>query len=239
MALVSRGLVATRARARDLILRGEVLVSGHPATKAAQMVGPADAVALAGGPADYVSRGALKLAHALAHFELDGSGRTGVDIGASTGGFTETLLKAGCRRVYAVDNGRDQLHPRLRDDPRVVSLESQDARALTQELIAEPITAVVADVSFISLTKVLTATLALVAPGCWLVALIKPQFEADRSAIPRNGVVRDAAVHEAAVSSVVGWIGQQPGWRVLGTTASPIKGGDGNSEFLIGAEFDG
>ncbi|MDX2157199.1 MAG: TlyA family RNA methyltransferase [Hyphomicrobiaceae bacterium] len=238
-ALVARGMASTRARARDLILRGEVMVGGHVAAKPAVMVAPDDAVALTSGPADYVSRGALKLRHALLHFKLACDGIVGLDVGASTGGFTETLLAAGARRVYAVDNGRGQLHPRLAADARVISLEATDARTLTAALVPEPLGAVVADVSFISLAKVLPASLALAAPGAWLVALVKPQFEAAPGLVPRHGVVRDATVHAAAVEGVRAWLGSLPQWRVIGWETSPILGGDGNTEFLIGARHVG
>lgn len=239
LAMVSRGLVETRARARDLVLRGVVTVGGRVAEKPALMVGHRDEVAITGGPADYVSRGALKLRHGLAHFGFSPAGRVAVDLGASTGGFTETLLAAGAAQVYAVDNGRGQLHPRIAADPRVISLESQDARELTAAQIAQPVTALVADVSFISLTKVLPAALALAAPGCWLVALIKPQFEAPRADIPRHGVIRDGSVQAAAVEAVVSWMGGHQDWATLGAIASPITGGDGNVEFLMGAVRNG
>lgn len=234
-ALVDRGMVISRARARDLILRGDVAIAGVTASKPAQLVGPADALSLLSGDAAYVSRGALKLAAALAHFGLDAAGRTAVDIGASTGGFTETLLAAGAIKVYAVENGRGQLHPRLLADARVVSLENCDARRLDASVVDDPIGAVVADVSFISLTKVLPAVLTLAAPGCWLAALIKPQFEAGPGAVPRDGIVKDPRVIERVLEEIRGWVAAQPGWMVLGTIPSPIQGGHGNTEYLIGA----
>lgn len=237
--MVERGLAATRARARDLVLRGEVSVAGRNATKPAQPVTAADDIVLTGGPADYVSRGALKLRHALAHFGLDAQGRAGLDIGASTGGFTEVLLASGARRVYAVENGHGQLHPRLAHDPRVVSLEGVDARSLSAAIVAEPIGAIVADVSFIALSKALPAALALAHSGCWLTALVKPQFEAGRDRVPRKGVVRDPDVQAAVVTEVAAWLEEQEGWRVVGTTASPIQGGDGNVEFLMAAVLEG
>jgi 23S rRNA (cytidine1920-2'-O)/16S rRNA (cytidine1409-2'-O)-methyltransferase len=236
--LVTRGLVPTRARARDLILRGEVLVAGRPAARPARLIGPDEDVALVSGAADYVSRGVLKLRAALAHFSLDAKGRAALDIGASTGGFTEVLLGAGASRVYAVENGSGQLHPKLADDPRVVSLERTDARRLDRALAPEPIGAIVADVSFISLTKVLPAPLALAAPGCWLVMLVKPQFEAEPGGVPRDGVVKDEAARSRAVEKVEAWIGSVPGWRSLGAIPSPIHGGDGNLEFLLAAVRD-
>jgi 23S rRNA (cytidine1920-2'-O)/16S rRNA (cytidine1409-2'-O)-methyltransferase len=234
-ALVARGLVATRARARDLILRGKVRVGDRTAGKPSLAVGPDDEVAIAHGAADYVSRGALKLAAALDHFGFHATGRIALDVGASTGGFTEILLRAGAVRVYAVDNGHGQLHPRLQADSRVIGLEGTDARRLDRSLVPEPIGALVADVSFISLAKALPAALALAAPGCWLVALVKPQFEAGRGHVPRSGVVRDPATVTAAVTAIESWLGSQSGWRICGTIAAPVLGGDGNAEFLLGA----
>lgn len=237
-ALVERRLVPTRARARDLILRGQVTVEARTASKPAQPVGPDDDVRVIATNVDYVSRGALKLAAALDHFGFDATDRIGLDVGASTGGFTETLLAAGARRVYAVDNGRGQLHARLAADPRVVSLEGLDARILDRNMILDPVAALVADVSFISLAKVLPAALALTTPGCWLAALIKPQFEAAPSLVPRDGIIKDPAARTEAVRRIVDWMAMNPGWRVLGTIPSPIHGGDGNIEFLMGAIRD-
>jgi 23S rRNA (cytidine1920-2'-O)/16S rRNA (cytidine1409-2'-O)-methyltransferase len=163
------------------------------------------------------------------------TGVVALDIGASTGGFTEVLLARGAARVYAVDVGHGQLHPRLAGDARVVSLERRDARSLDSSLIPEPAGAVVADVSFISLTKALPAPLALTHPGSWLVALIKPQFEAGPAAVGKRGIVRDPAARARAVELVRGWVARQPGWRVLDVIPSPIAGGSGNEEFLLGA----
>jgi len=235
LALVARGLVATRAKARDLIARGEVMVDGLVVSKAAMGVRNKQAIAVNAQAAAQVSRGAVKLAAALDHFGLDASGRTALDIGASTGGFTQTLLERGAARVYAVDVGTGQLHAILAGDPRVVSLENCDARALDRTLVPEAIDAIVADVSFISLTKALPAALALAAAGCWLVALVKPQFEVGREGIGKGGIVRDAALRERALADVHAWIAAQPGWTVLDTVPSPIEGGSGNVEFLIAA----
>ena len=237
--LVARGLVSTRARARDLIRRGEVEVAGALAAKPAMMVDPAAAVRLVSGPADYVSRGALKLRAALAHFGLDPSGRIAIDVGASTGGFTEVLLAGGATRVYAVENGHGQLHPRLAADARVVSLERTDARRLDRMLVPDPLGVIVADVSFVPLAQVLPAALALAAPGCWLAVLVKPQFEADPARVPRDGIVKDDAVRIDAVERVARWMASLPGWRLLGWMPSPIRGGDGNVEYLLGATRDG
>jgi len=237
-AMVERGLVASRARARDLIRRGLVKVAGVTAAKPGANVAAEAAIVVAGEAADHVSRGAMKLAAALDHFPFKVEGVVALDVGASTGGFTEVLLGRGAARVYAVDVGRGQLHPRLAQDPRVVSLESCDARHLDRTLIPEPVDALVADVSFISLTKALPAALGLAAPGAWLVALIKPQFEAGRAAIGKGGIVRDRAARQRAVATVKAWVEGQAGWRTLGVIPSPIAGGSGNEEFLLGAVRD-
>lgn len=234
-AVVARGLAPTRSRARDLILRGKVLVEGRACDKPAAAVGPADTLTLAEDAPAYVSRGAEKLIAALDAFGFDASGRIALDVGASTGGFTEVLLQRGAARVYAVDVGRGQLDARITADPRVVSLESTDARTLDTARIPEPVGAIVADVSFISLTKALPAALGLAASGCWLVALVKPQFEVGPDHVGKGGIVRDAAARDRAVANVATWIASRPGWRVTGTIASPILGGSGNAEFLLGA----
>jgi 23S rRNA (cytidine1920-2'-O)/16S rRNA (cytidine1409-2'-O)-methyltransferase len=235
LALVARGLVATRAKARDLIARGEVTVNGLVVSKAAMGVRKGQAVAVNAQAAAQVSRGAVKLAAALDHFGLDVAGRVALDVGASTGGFTQMLLERGTARVYAVDVGKGQLHATLAGDPRVVSLEACDARTLDRTLVPEPIDAIVADVSFISLTKALPAALALAATGCWLVALVKPQFEVGRDGLGKGGIVRDAALRERALADVLKWLAAQPGWTVLGTVPSPIEGGSGNVEYLLAA----
>ena len=234
-ALVARGLVSTRARARDLILRGEVEVAGRVVAKPALLVSPAEGLRLISGPADYVSRGSLKLQAALDHFRFDPAGRTALDVGASTGGFTDALLVGGARCVYAVENGHGQLHARLAADARVISLERTDARLLDSRLVPDPIGAIVADVSFVSLTKVLPPALALSVAGCWLVALVKPQFEGEPGSIPRDGIIKDPKVHAAAIERIATWLAGETAWRVVGTIPSPIHGGDGNVEFLIGA----
>jgi 23S rRNA (cytidine1920-2'-O)/16S rRNA (cytidine1409-2'-O)-methyltransferase len=238
LALVARSLAASRSQARDLIGRGCVTVDGVVATKASAEVGPVQAIALAGGNQPSVSRGAMKLTAALEHFAFRVEGVVALDIGASTGGFTEVLLARSAARIYAVDVGHGQLHPRLAQEPRVVSLEGCDARCLDRALVPEPIGALVADVSFISLTKALPVALTLTAPGAWLVALIKPQFEAGRAAVGKGGIVRDPAAREGAVAMVKEWLAAQAGWRVLGVIPSPITGGSGNAEFLLGAIRD-
>ncbi len=238
-ALVARGLAATRSRARDLILRGQVLVGGRTAAKAGTLVAEDAEITVApGAGAEAVSRGGLKLAAALDAFAFDPSGRVALDVGASTGGFTEVLLARGAARVYAVDVGHGQLHPRLTADPRVVSLEGTDARALDASIVPEPAGAIVADVSFISLAKALPAALALAAPGAFVVALIKPQFEAGPEGVDKGGIVRDPAVRDAAVARIRDWIASLPGWNVTGVIPSPIQGGSGNQEFLLGALFE-
>ncbi len=233
--LVTRGLVISRARARDLVRRGEVKIDGVPATKPSQRIASRSKLTVTPGAGDYVSRGAVKLRAALDAFGFDATDRVALDIGASTGGFTEVLVARGAAKVFAVDNGTNQLHPSLRQEAKIVSLESTDARRLTRDEIPDLIGAIVADVSFISLTKVLAAPMRLAARGCWLVGLIKPQFEAEPTWIPKDGVVTDPDVHEDAVELVRAWLAEQDGWRIVGTIESPIKGGDGNTEFLIGA----
>jgi 23S rRNA (cytidine1920-2'-O)/16S rRNA (cytidine1409-2'-O)-methyltransferase len=238
LALVERGLAASRAQARDLVKRGAVVVRGVTASRPAMTVAAADAIAVADGAGNFVSRGALKLLAALDQFRFDPAGRTALDVGASTGGFTQVLLQRGATRVYAVDVGHGQLHSRIAGDTRVTSLEDCDARALTRTEVPAPIGAIVADVSFISVTKVLPAALALSAPGCWLVALVKPQFEAGRAAVGKRGIVRDPEDRQRALATVEAWMHAQPGWRVVGTAPSPIAGGSGNIEFLLGAVRD-
>lgn len=233
--LVVRGLAPTRSQARDLVRRGCVKVAGTVAAKPGAEVGPDAIVEVASGAQPYVSRGGLKLAAALAAFGLDPKDAVALDIGASTGGFTDVLLRAGARRVYAVDVGTAQLHPSLAADPRVLALEAHDIRAIGPTSVHEPVDAIVADVSFISLTQALPPALALAAPHAWLVALIKPQFEVGREYVGKGGIVRDPAARAAAVARIENWLATLPGWRVLGTIQSPIAGGAGNIEHLIGA----
>lgn len=233
--LVYDGLVATRARARDLILRGFVRVDGAVCDKPSRVVTSATLIALVDEAPIFVSRGAEKLIAALDHFQFDATGRVVIDAGASTGGFTQVLLQRGARRVYAVDVGQSQLHATLKADPRVVSLEKQDARNLTPDVISERADTVVADVSFIALSKVLPSVLKLTKETAWLAALIKPQFELDPDSIGKGGIVRNAEARGVAVDRVTEAIKAQPGWRVLGVIPSPILGGSGNEEFLIGA----
>ena len=233
--LLARGLAPTRSQARDLVRRGCVKVGGAVVAKAGVEVGADADIEVEAGAQPYVSRGGLKLAAALSAFGFDATGRVGLDVGAATGGFTQVLLEAGARRVYAVDVGTGQLHPDIAADPRVVSREGLDARMLDTGVIPEPVGVIVADVSFISLTQALPAALALAAPDAWLAALVKPQFEAGRENIGKGGIVRDEAAREMALARVRDWLAAQPGWRVIGTIASPISGGAGNHEYLIGA----
>jgi 23S rRNA (cytidine1920-2'-O)/16S rRNA (cytidine1409-2'-O)-methyltransferase len=212
-----------------------VSVEGRPALKPGALIEPGARLMVEAQASPFVSRGGLKLAAALDAFGLDPKGRVALDIGASTGGFTEALLERGAKRVFAVDVGRDQLHDKLREDRRVVVLEETDARALDAEIIEGPIGAIVADVSFISLTKALPAALRLAAPGAWLVALVKPQFEVGRDAVGKGGIVRDAQARARAVAEVRAFIDATPGWAVFAEMPSPIPGGSGNEEVLIGA----
>lgn len=238
LALVARGLVASRSRARDLVLRGEVKVAGLTVVDPARLVGPAAELALAPGAGQYVSRGALKLRAGLDAFRIEVAGRIALDVGAAHGGFTQVLLERGAARVYAVDNGRGQLDARLAADPRVVSLEETDARLLSRARVVEPIDVLVADVSFISLRKALSAAIELTAPGAALTVLVKPQFEAGPGEVGKDGIVRNDDVRRRAVDGVRGWL-TSAGWLVTGEVRSPIVGGSGNVEFLIGARRDG
>ena len=235
LTLVSRKLAKTRSRAHDLIRRGEVRVEGEIVKKPGTIVGDGEMIEVAAGAGRYVSRGALKLIAALDHFALSPRGRVALDIGASTGGFTEVLLERGATKVYAVDVGHGQLAPALRDDPRVTVLERCNARKLTSDQISEPAGAVTVDVSFISLTLVLPYVLTLAAPGALLVALVKPQFEAGREAVGKGGIVKDPANRARAVTRVRDCIVGQPGWSIIGEVPSPITGQDGNEEWLMAA----
>ncbi len=232
--LVTRGLSESRARARAAIEAGGVTVDGQPAKSASQQVD--DGADLTSVDAHrWVGRGALKLDHALTLWAIPLEGRIVLDIGASTGGFTEVCLARGAARVFAVDVGFGQLHPRVSGDPRVISLEKTDARHLDDTLIPQAPSLIVCDVSFIGLAKVLPVPLDLSAPLSDLVTLVKPQFEAEGpGGAGKKGVVKDPAAHLAAVSSVSDWL-ESAGWSVQATTVSPIVGGDGNVEFLLWA----
>jgi 23S rRNA (cytidine1920-2'-O)/16S rRNA (cytidine1409-2'-O)-methyltransferase len=233
--LVERGLAPSRAKAQALILAGRVFAGERCLDKPGQQVAGDLALELRQDQQAYVSRGGVKLADALDHFRLDPTGRTALDLGASTGGFTDVLLRRGVSRVYAVDVGYGQLDWRLRNDARVRVLERVNARNLTRAEVPEPVDAVVADVSFISLRLALPAALALTAPAAWLVALIKPQFEVGKGQVGKGGVVRDAALHQAVCDEIARWLAETQGWRVMGIVESPITGPKGNREFLIAA----
>jgi 23S rRNA (cytidine1920-2'-O)/16S rRNA (cytidine1409-2'-O)-methyltransferase len=233
--LVARGLFDSRARAQAAIAAGRVIVDGKPLTRASQAI-PAGAEIVAAQAHPFVSRGGVKLSAALDAFGIDPSGMAALDVGASTGGFTDVLLKRGAAHVIAVDTGRDQLHASLRTDPRITVMEQTDIRRLTPADLTQAPDLVVIDVSFISLALVLPAALALAAPAATLVALIKPQFEVGRAHLGRGGVVRDAAAREAAVARIAGLLDTAGATR-LGLIDSPIEGGDGNVEYLIGARL--
>lgn len=235
--LVERGLVESRARAQALILAGKVFSGEQRVGKAGDMLREDAPLEVRGQDHPWVSRGGLKLQHALQHFALSPAGLVCLDIGASTGGFTDVLLHHGALRVHAVDVGHGQLAWRLRTDPRVVVHERTNARYLDKTLITEPAGALVCDASFIGLATLLPAPLSLCAAGAWAVALIKPQFEAGPGAVGSKGVVRDPAVHAAVCARVQEWWSGLPGWSVLGVTESPITGPEGNHEFLIAARL--
>lgn len=232
--LVERGLVATRSRARDAILRGHVSVDGRIETKASLAVGADQQVTVNDPAGGYVSRAALKLAAGLDHFGIDPQGRMALDIGASTGGFTQLLLERGAAHVLAIDVGHGQMHPTVAADPRVTLHEGLNARELTRaELGGRAINLVVSDVSFISLTLALPPALALAEPGAEGIFLVKPQFEAGREAIGKGGLLRNPGEAEAIAARLFDWLGAQTGWQPLGLIPSPIAGGDGNREFLL------
>ncbi len=233
--LVERGLVETRTRAQALILAGLVFSGETRIDKAGDALADDVPLSLRGQDHPWVSRGGLKLAHALAHFALSPEGRVCLDIGASTGGFTDVLLAHGAVKVHAVDVGHGQLAWKLRSDGRVVVHEKLNARTLTADEVPDPVDVLVCDASFIGLRTVLPAPLALCALGAWAVALIKPQLEAGRAAVGARGVVRDPAVHQEVCDSIRGWWDDLPGWSVLGIEPSPITGPEGNREFLLAA----
>jgi 23S rRNA (cytidine1920-2'-O)/16S rRNA (cytidine1409-2'-O)-methyltransferase len=237
--LVRRGFFASRSRARDAVARGAVSVGGKVVSKPGQPT-PEDADIVVDDPArGYVSRAALKLIAGLDAFGFDPAGMVAIDIGASTGGFTQVLLERGAAHVYAVDVGHGQIDPGLASDPRVTNLEKLNARELSAHHIdgAEP-DFVVSDVSFISLKLALPPALALAAPGARCVLLVKPQFEAGREAIGKGGILRDPALGPKIAEDLAAWLETQPGWRSIGTAPSPIEGGDGNMEFLLGGIKD-
>jgi len=237
--LVEQGLAESRAKAQALILAGLVSAAGRRIDKAGMSLAEDAELTVAGRDHPWVSRGGLKLVQALDHFALDPAGLVALDIGASTGGFTDVLLARGASLVHAVDVGRGQLAWKLRQDPRVVVHEGVNARYLSRAEIPGSVDLVTCDASFIGLETVLPASLALAAEHAALVALIKPQFEAGPKEVGKGGVVRDPAVHRAVCERIAAWLGAQPGWRVLGITESPITGPAGNREFLIYARREG
>ena len=236
--LVARGLAESRARAQALVMAGLVFAGDRKIDKPGQQIAEDAEIVVRGRDHPWVSRGGVKLAHALDHFGLDPAGAVAMDIGSSTGGFTDVLLQRGAAHVCAVDSGTNQLAWKLRQDPRVVVHEQTNARDLSRDIIPEPIDVVVCDASFIGLAKVLEAPLKLAKTGAKLVALVKPQFEAGRAEVGKGGVVRDPAVHDRVCAETKAWVKSQ-GWTVLGVTPSPITGPEGNVEFLLGAEKTG
>ena len=232
--LVERGLAETRARAQALVLAGLVFSGETKLAKPGQAIAADAALDVRGRDHPWVSRGGIKLAHALDHFGLEPTGATAMDVGSSTGGFTDVLLSRGAARVFAVDSGTNQLAWKLRQDPRVTVLEQTSARVLTPAMIDAPVNWVVCDASFIGLAKVLEVPLRLAQPACQLVALIKPQFEVGRAEVGKGGVVRDPELHARVCGEVRDWL-EAVGWVVQGVVESPIKGPEGNVEFLISA----
>jgi 23S rRNA (cytidine1920-2'-O)/16S rRNA (cytidine1409-2'-O)-methyltransferase len=235
-ALVERGLFPSRARAQGAIAAGLVTVGGRAVLKPSAVVDPQADVQVIGDTHDYVSRGGVKLAAALKAFSIDPADLICLDLGASTGGFTEVLLRADAAKVYAVDVGHGQLHPSIMADPRVISLERTHARDLSRAIVPDAIDLIVCDVSFISLQKALPPALALAAPAAKLIALVKPQFEVGKEGLGKGGIVKDAqTAGPRAASEIAGWLARDHAFAPMGLIESPIGGGDGNKEFLIGA----
>lgn len=231
--LVTLSLFASRSRARDAIQRGTVTVNGKIVTKPGTLFTEDAEINIDDPAQDYVSRAALKLVAALDHFGLDPKGQHCLDVGASTGGFTEVLLERGAAHVTAIDVGHDQMHPRISADPRVSNIEGLNARNLTVDDIGEPFTFIVSDVSFISLKLALAPALKLAEPGTRAALLVKPQFEAGRDAIGKAGLLKDPSSAPAVAAELERWFTEDMGWQSLGLIASPIAGGDGNQEFLL------
>ena len=237
--LVDRGLAGSRARAQALVIAGKVFSGARRLDKPGTRLAADTPLEVRGPDHPWVSRGGVKLAHALDHFGIDPKGLVALDVGASTGGFTDVLLARGAAKVYAVDVGRGQLAWTLRQDARVAVLEGVNARYLAGADVPEPIGIIVCDASFIGLETVLPAPLALAGRDAWLVALIKPQFEAGRGKVGKGGIVRDAEVRREVCERIRAWLAARPGWRVAGLTESPITGADGNVEYLIAARHGG
>lgn len=232
--LMDRGLAESRAKAQALILAGLVFSGERKIEKAGQALGPDAPLEVRGKEHPWVSRGGVKLAHGLDHFGWDVGGAVALDVGSSTGGFTDVLLQKGAAKVFAVDVGTNQLAWKLRQDSRVVVHEQTNARYLTEEIVTEPVDIVVCDASFIGLAKVLDTALGFAKPGGRLLALIKPQFEAERGEIGKGGVVRDPAVRTRVCAAAVEWL-ESRGWAVEGVVESPITGPEGNVEYLVAA----
>ncbi|WP_121116329.1 TlyA family RNA methyltransferase [Croceibacterium ferulae] len=232
--LTERGLAPSRARAQALVMAGLVFAGDKRIDKPGQQVAADAAVEVRGRDHPWVGRGGVKLAHALAHWQLDPTGAVAMDIGSSTGGFTQVLLENGAAHVFAVDVGTNQLDWKLRQDPRITVLEQTNARDLTADIITQGCNWVVCDASFIGLAKVLAAPLALALPGAQLVALIKPQFEVRREEVGKGGIVRDTELHGRVCDEVSAWLAET-GWQVKGIIPSPITGSEGNVEFLVSA----
>jgi 23S rRNA (cytidine1920-2'-O)/16S rRNA (cytidine1409-2'-O)-methyltransferase len=233
--LVERGLAESRTRAQALVMAGLVMIGDKKADKPGLQIASDAAVSVKGQDHPWVSRGGVKLAHALDHFTIQVDGMTAIDVGSSTGGFTDVMLSKGALRVYAVDSGTNQLAWKLRQDPRVIVHEQTSARILNETHIPEAVDLIVCDASFISLAKVLERPMSFAKPGAQLVALIKPQFEAGRGEVGKGGVVRDTAIHDRVCAEVQDWL-QSVGWNVNGLTESPITGPKGNVEFLVWAQ---
>lgn len=232
--LVDRGLVESRARAQAVIIAGLVTSDTRRIDKPGQPIDEDAPLVLKGRDHPWVSRGGIKLDHAIGHFGIDVTGLVAIDVGSSTGGFTDVLLSRGAVHVFAVDSGTNQLAWSLRQDPRVTVLEKTNARALTATEIDRPIDIVVCDASFIGLAKVLATPLTFTRPGAMLVALIKPQFEVAKGEVGKGGIVRDPALHARVCDEVTGWL-ESVGWRIAGLIESPVKGTEGNTEFLVHA----
>jgi 23S rRNA (cytidine1920-2'-O)/16S rRNA (cytidine1409-2'-O)-methyltransferase len=232
--LTARGLAESRTRAQALILAGKVYAGDRRVAKAGDLL-PEDAeLTVKGRDHPWVSRGGIKLEHGLTHFGFDVRGATALDVGSSTGGFTDVLLQRGAAKVYAIDVGTNQLAWKLRNDDRVIVHEQTNARNLDRTIVPDPIDIIVCDASFIALHKVLDAALGLARPGAAILALVKPQFEASREEVGKGGVVRDPEVHRRVCDQAAAWV-QSKGWRVCGIEPSPITGPEGNVEFLLGA----
>ena len=236
--LVDRGLVETKSKAQALIMAGKVFCGEQKVSKPGDKISEDKSLEVRGQDHPWVSRGGLKLEKAIAQFNLDATGLVCMDVGSSTGGFTDVLLTNGAKKVYSVDVGRGQLHWKLRTDDRVEVMESTNARNLTRDDVPDELGAVVCDASFIGLEKVLPAAMALTGPGAWLAALIKPQFQVGKGQVGKGGVVREPELHKQVCDEIYRWISGLDGWHVDGITESPITGPQGNVEFLICAHRD-